>query len=63
MLDAEFVPFVVFAFIWVSMGIGAILFFTKSEKQTFRLDNWGLVVLLPIVLPLLAALTFAAIYH
>jgi hypothetical protein len=63
MQDSQFSIFLAFGFIWLIMGISACILIMKSEGLPLRLDKWGLVVLLPIVIPLVAALTFAAIYH
>jgi hypothetical protein len=63
MENSQFAIFLVFGFLWVLMGISACVFIMKSEGLPLRLDKWALVVLLPIVIPFVAALTFAAIYH
>ena len=45
------------------MGGVALTAFLKLNDQPIRFGKWGLLVALPIVIPLVGALVFAAIYH
>lgn len=61
--DAAFVLFIGLGVIWTVMAIVAVIALLKADGQKIRFGKWGLVVAVPIVLPLLGALLFAAIYH
>ena len=61
--DSIFTIFIVFGCIWVVMGGVALTAFLKLNDQPIRFGKWGLLVALPIVIPLVGALIFAAIYH
>lgn len=61
--SAAYTVFFIFGGIWVVMGIAALVFLLKSEGQPLRLDGWALLVAVPIVIPMIAALTIAALYH
>ncbi|MCY7276762.1 MAG: hypothetical protein LH702_24265 [Phormidesmis sp. CAN_BIN44] len=61
--SAAYTVFFIFGGIWVVMGAAALIFLLKSEGQSLRLDGRALLVALPIVIPMIAALTIAALYH
>ncbi len=61
--SAAYTVFFIFGGIWVVMGVGALVFLLKSEGQSLRFDGWALLVAIPIVIPMIAALTIAALYH
>lgn len=59
--DAAYTIFFAFGIIWVVMGIVAVIALLKSENRTIRFGKWGLLVSLPIIIPLVAALVLAAV--
>jgi uncharacterized membrane protein HdeD (DUF308 family) len=61
--DSAFVIFISFGVLWTIMGTAAVIALLKADGQQIRLGKWGLVVAIPIILPLLAAFIFAATYH
>lgn len=63
MEDSTFALFIAFACIWIVLGGVGVVALLKADNQPVRFGKWGLVVALPIVIPLVAALTFAALYH
>jgi hypothetical protein len=63
MEDSTFALFIAFAGIWVVMGTVAVVALLKADGQPIRFGKWGLLVALPIVIPLLAAFAFAAVNH
>lgn len=63
MKDSSFVIFIVFGCIWILMGAIGLVAFLKSEGEEIRFGKWGLVVAIPIIIPLIAALGFAAAHH
>ena len=61
--DAAFTIFISFGVIWAIMGAIAVIALLKADGQEIRFGKWGLVVAVPIILPLLIAFIFAAIHH
>ena len=61
--DSAFVLFIGLGVLWTLMATAAVIALLKADGQEIRFGKWGLVVAVPIVLPLLGALVFAAIYH
>lgn len=61
--DAAFVLFIGLGLLWTLMATVAVIALLKADGQEIRFGKWGLVVAVPIVLPLLGALIFAAVYH
>ncbi|HEY9294895.1 MAG TPA: hypothetical protein VIQ31_00730 [Phormidium sp.] len=61
MEDSTFVIFLVFGVIWAIMGTAAWIALLKSEGEEIRFGKWGLVVIIPILIPFIAALAIAAI--
>ncbi|MBF2026713.1 MAG: hypothetical protein IGS48_08105 [Oscillatoriales cyanobacterium C42_A2020_001] len=61
--DAAFVLFIGVGVLWTIMGVVAVIAPLKADGQKIRFGKWGLVVAVPIVVPLIAALVFAAIWH
>ena len=61
MQDSTFAIFIAFACIWILMGAAALIALLKSSGQELRFDKWGLVVVIPIILPLIIALIYQAI--
>lgn len=63
MNDAPFVLFIGFGVLWTIMGAVAVVALLKADGQKIQFGQWGLVVALPIIIPFLAALGFAALWH
>lgn len=63
MNDSAFVLFIGFGVLWTVMGAVAVVALLKADGQPIRLGKWGLLVAVPILIPLIAALLFAAAYH
>ena len=56
--DSAFTLFIGFGALWTVMGIVAVIALLKADGQKIRFGKWGLVVAVPIILPLLAAFAF-----
>lgn len=63
MADSVFVIFIIFGFIWILIGAIGWIAFLKSEGEEIQVGKWGLVVAIPIIIPIIAALVFGAVYH
>ena len=61
MEDNIFVIFIAFGCIWILMGAAAVVALFKSDGQEFRFSKWGLLVSIPIVIPLILTLVYAAV--
>jgi len=61
MPDSAFIIFIVFGFIWVAMGAVAVIALFKSEGQKIRFDKWGLLVTIPIIIPIVIVLLYQLI--
>ncbi|PZV06551.1 MAG: hypothetical protein DCF22_23555 [Leptolyngbya sp.] len=59
MNDSAFTLFIGFGVLWTVMGVVAVIALLKADGQKIRFGKWGLVVAVPIILPLLAAFAFA----
>ncbi len=55
--------FIGFGVLWTIAAAIAVIALFKADGQEIRFGKWGLVVAVPIIVPLLAALGFAAIWH
>ncbi len=60
MQDSAFGFFLGFAFLWILLGIGAVILLLKMDGQEIKVGKQGLLVALPIVIPFLLALIFGA---
>ncbi|MGV0026997.1 hypothetical protein [Phormidesmis priestleyi] len=63
MADAGYSVFFIFGCIWIVLAVAVWIFVLKAEGLPLKVDKWALVVAVPIVLPLIAAFTIAAIYR
>ncbi len=63
MENSKYAIFLAFGVLWVATGSVAVVALMKADGQPIRLGKWGLVVAVPILVPLLAAFAFAAFYH
>jgi len=61
--DAAFTLFIGFGVLWTIMGAAAVIALFKADGQKIQFGKWGLVVAVPIIVPLLAALIYGAISH
>ncbi|MBW4450275.1 MAG: hypothetical protein KME22_08790 [Hassallia sp. WJT32-NPBG1] len=61
MNDSTFVIFIVFGTLWILMAIAGVIAILKMDGQEIRFGKIGLIVTLPIVLPIIITLTYAAI--
>jgi len=58
MQDAGYTVFMGFGGLWILMGIVAVIFLFKSDGQKLRLGKWGLLVAIPILVPIVLVLTY-----
>jgi uncharacterized membrane protein HdeD (DUF308 family) len=58
MQDAGYTVFIGFGFLWVLMGIIAVITLLKSDGQKIQLGKWGLLVAIPILVPIVLVLTY-----
>jgi nitrate/nitrite transporter NarK len=63
MQDSVFVIFIAFGCIWILMGIVALIAFLKSEGEEIQFGKWGLIVAIPIIIPIVVTLIIGAVYH
>ncbi len=63
MNDAPFILFIGFGVLWTIMGAAAVIALFKADGQKIQFGKWGLVVAVPIIVPLVSALLFAAIWR
>lgn len=60
--DSIFIIFIVFGCIWIVMGAAGLIALLKSDGQEIRFGKWGLIVAVPIVIPIIITLIFGAFY-
>lgn len=61
MNDSIFIIFIAFGCLWAVMGTAIVILFFKSDgQQEFQVGKWGLIVGLPIVIPMAIAFIYAA---
>ncbi|MGB7711074.1 MAG: hypothetical protein WBL95_16335 [Microcoleus sp.] len=58
MEDAGYKVFIGFGLLWVLMGITAVIVLFKSDGQKIRFGKWGLLVAIPIIVPIVLVLTY-----
>jgi len=58
MQDAGYTVFMGFGGLWVLMGIVAVIVLFKSDGQKLRFGKWGLLVAIPIILPIALVLLY-----
>lgn len=59
--DSIFVIFIAFGSLWVLVGVAALVAFFISEQQEIRFGKEGLIVAVPILIPLIITLVYAAV--
>lgn len=63
MNDSAYSLFIGFGVLWTIIGAVGLVALLKADGQEIRFGKWGLVVAVPILIPLIGALVFAAIWH
>lgn len=63
MQDSTFIIFIVFGCIWVLMGTVGVIALLKSDGQEIRFGKWGLIVAIPIIVPIVIALIIGAVSY
>ncbi|BAZ24163.1 hypothetical protein NIES4073_50550 [Kalymmatonema gypsitolerans NIES-4073] len=63
MNDSMFVIFIAFGCLWILMGVGGWIALLKSEGEEIKFGKWGLIVAIPILIPIIVALIIGALYH
>jgi uncharacterized membrane protein YidH (DUF202 family) len=63
MEDSTFLLFIGFGVLWAILGAAGWMALLKADGQEIRLGKWGLVVAVPILIPIVAAFIFVAVYH
>ncbi len=63
MQNSLFVIFIVFGCIWLVMGVTGWIAFLKSEGEEIRFGKWGLVVAIPIIIPIVITLIIGALHQ
>ncbi|MBD2097347.1 hypothetical protein H6F90_19800 [Trichocoleus sp. FACHB-591] len=58
MQDIPFTFFIVFGFVWVIMGIVAVVAVLKADGQEIRFGKQGLLVAIPILIPIVLTLLY-----
>jgi uncharacterized membrane protein HdeD (DUF308 family) len=58
MQDAGYTVFIGFGFLWVLMGIAAVITLLKSDGQKIQFGKWGLLVAIPIIVPIVLVLIY-----
>jgi hypothetical protein len=61
MEDGPFVLFIALGVLWTVVAAGGVVLLLKMDGQKIQFGKWGLLVTVPIVMPLVAALVFSAI--
>ncbi|GAP94355.1 hypothetical protein [Leptolyngbya sp. NIES-2104] len=61
--QSGFVIFLVFGIVLTIAGIAAGAYILKPKDQPIRFDKWGFVVVIPIVVPIIAALLFEVLSY
>ncbi|QIR39686.1 hypothetical protein HCG51_25210 [Tolypothrix sp. PCC 7910] len=61
--DSIFIIFLSFGFLWLVMGVVGWIAFLKSEGEEIKLGKWGLVVAIPILIPIIITLIIGVLYH
>lgn len=59
--NSIFVIFIAFGCIWLLMGVGGVIGLMRMEGREIKIGKTALVVALPIILPIIITLTYAAI--
>lgn len=63
MQNSLFVIFIAFGCIWLLMGVTGWIAFLKSEGEEIRFGKWGLIVAIPIIIPIVITLIIGALHR
>ncbi|MHC5938017.1 hypothetical protein [Nostoc sp.] len=63
MEDSVFVIFLAFGCIWIVMGVVGLIAFLKSEGEEIKFGKWGLIVAIPIIIPIIFSLIIGIFYR
>ncbi|MEH2364341.1 hypothetical protein [Nostoc sp.] len=63
MEDSVFVIFLAFGCIWIVMGVVGLIAFLKSEGEEIKFGKWGLIVAIPILIPIIFSLIIGIFYR
>ncbi|MBN3950713.1 MAG: hypothetical protein HWQ38_31295 [Nostoc sp. NMS7] len=63
MEDSVFVIFLAFGCIWIVMGVVGLIAFLKSECEEIKFGKWGLIVAIPILIPIIFSLIIGIFYR
>ncbi|MCU0546832.1 MAG: hypothetical protein MUE44_32490 [Oscillatoriaceae cyanobacterium Prado104] len=55
---AGYTVFIAFGILWILMGIAATIALLKSDAQQLRFGKWGLLVTIPIIVPIVLVLAY-----
>ena len=58
MQDQAYTVFIAFGCIWIIMGVTAVILLFKSDNQEIKFGKWGLVVGIPIIIPIVLVLLY-----
>ncbi|MCD8488283.1 MAG: hypothetical protein LRZ84_16495 [Desertifilum sp.] len=58
MSDLGYAIFIVFACIWILIGVVAVVALLKADDQKLQFGESGLIVAIPIIVPLILALAY-----
>ncbi|HEY9850687.1 MAG TPA: hypothetical protein V6D28_14570 [Leptolyngbyaceae cyanobacterium] len=61
MQDSTFAIFIAFGCIWILMGTVGLIALLKTNGQELRFGKWGLIVAIPILIPVILALVYQII--
>ncbi|TAE56965.1 MAG: hypothetical protein EAZ87_17250 [Nostocales cyanobacterium] len=61
MNDSAYTIFMIFGFLWVFIASAAVIALFKSEGQEIRISKMGLIIVIPIILPIIITLSYAAL--
>jgi hypothetical protein len=61
--DSTFLLFIGLGVLWAILGTAGWIALLKADGQEIRFGKWGLLVAVPILIPLIGAFIFAAVYH
>lgn len=59
--DAAYTVFFAFGIVWIVIGAVAVIALLKLDNQPLQFGKWGILVALPILIGIAAALIIAAV--
>ncbi len=58
MQDSVFAIFIAFGCIWILIGVTALIMLLKSDAQEIQFGKWGLIVAIPILIPIVLGIIY-----